>query len=205
MCSKHGASGIGRGPLAATGSPVRMVWFTTRTVGGSTAISRATQSKRKTKIAAGKCAWLGYVCIKKWALGLPGWFERCPRWSLCVVRGVCARPRGFGGMGGARVIHRPTTRPSTILPPATTPKQVEGVGWICGIDREPAVGHFGPISISLSSLYFFIFIQKPFDTSLILFWNRAPRLPSERPRMIPVDSSLNYPCFWLFRTVSAGS
>ena len=44
--------------------------------------------------------------------------------SLCV-RGVCARPRGFG-VGGARVIHRPTTRPPTSLTPATTPKRVEG-------------------------------------------------------------------------------
>ena len=48
-------------------------------------------------------------------------------------------------------------------------------------------------------------IQKPFDTCLIRFWNRAPRSPSERPRMIPVDGSLDCPCFWLFRTVSAGS
>ena len=49
------------------------------------------------------------------------------------------------------------------------------------------------------------FIQKPFDTGLILHWNRAPRSTSERPRMIPIDSSLDCFCFWLFRTVSAGS
>ena len=46
---------------------------------------------------------------------------------------------------------------------------------------------------------------KPFDTHLILVWNRAPRSPSERPRMIPVDGSLDFPCAWHFRTVSAGS
>ena len=48
-------------------------------------------------------------------------------------------------------------------------------------------------------------IQKPFHAFPMLLWNRAPRLPSERPRMMPVDGSLDFPCFWLFRTVSAGS
>ena len=47
--------------------------------------------------------------------------------------------------------------------------------------------------------------QKPFDTYPILICDRAPRSPSERTRMIPVADSLDCSCFWLFRTVSAGS
>ena len=41
----------------------------------STAISLATQSKRETKRAAGRCASRGCVCTRSWVLGLPGWFD----------------------------------------------------------------------------------------------------------------------------------
>ena len=35
-------------------------------------------------------------------------------------------------------------------------------------------------------------IQNPFHADPMLIWNRAPRLTSERTRMMPVDGSLDF-------------